>query len=103
MEDDLQESKSNLTSLISDSDLVVVTTYGKSVPKKCNLSPDGWFQVARICVHLHALCDVEGMYTQLTVHLSCLDGSSTYSLSYVQTICSYLRVSNHQVAYMYTL
>ena len=48
MEDDLQESKSNLTSLISDSDLVVITTYGKSVPKKCSLSPDGWFQVRYI-------------------------------------------------------
>ena len=31
---------------IADSDMVVVTpSYSKRVPKKCRLSPDGWFQV----------------------------------------------------------
>ncbi|XP_019849708.1 PREDICTED: carnitine O-palmitoyltransferase 1, muscle isoform-like isoform X1 [Amphimedon queenslandica] len=45
--DDLSRSKDHLRSMIADSDLVVVCpSYGKSVPKKCRLSPDGWFQMA---------------------------------------------------------
>ena len=45
LEEELDKSKSNLRQMISDSDMVVVKTYGKLVPKKCRLSPDGWFQV----------------------------------------------------------
>ena len=52
MQADLEESKANLTRLISDSDLVVMSTYGKAIPKKCKLSPDGWFQVhLLVCIH----------------------------------------------------
>ena len=45
LEKELAHSKDNLRQMISDSDLVVIQTYGKAVPKKCRLSPDGWFQV----------------------------------------------------------
>ena len=45
LEEDLEESKLHLRQMIADSDLVVIETYGKAVPKKCRLSPDGWFQV----------------------------------------------------------
>ena len=32
---------------MSDSDLYITSpAYGKDVPKKCRLSPDGWFQMA---------------------------------------------------------
>ena len=34
-------------SQIDDSDLIVMhPSYGKGFPKKCRLSPDGWFQMA---------------------------------------------------------
>jgi carnitine O-palmitoyltransferase 1 len=45
LEEDLEYSKAHLRQMIADSDLVVIQTYGKAVPKKCRLSPDGWFQV----------------------------------------------------------
>ena len=45
LEEDLEHSKNNLRQMIQDSDLVLIKTYGKAVPKKCRLSPDGWFQV----------------------------------------------------------
>ena len=45
LEDNLEQSKANLTHMISDSDLLVISTYGKKIPKQCKLSPDGWFQV----------------------------------------------------------
>ena len=32
---------------INDSDLVLGKSYGKAIPKKCQLSPDGWFQVSK--------------------------------------------------------
>ena len=36
-----------LVSQIYDSDLLVTTPgYGKAVPKRCRLSPDGWIQIA---------------------------------------------------------
>lgn len=45
-ENDLAESRTNLQNMIADSDLLSITpSYGKGVPKKCKLSPDGWFQV----------------------------------------------------------
>lgn len=45
LEGELEHSKNNLQQMIQDSDLVLTKTYGKAVPKKCRLSPDGWFQV----------------------------------------------------------
>ncbi len=43
---DLKEARENLEGMIADSDLLVATpSYGKRIPKKCHLSPDGWFQV----------------------------------------------------------
>lgn len=45
LEEELEHSKNNLRQMIQDSDLVLIKTYGKGVPKKCRLSPDGWFQV----------------------------------------------------------
>lgn len=45
LEEELEHSKNNLRQMIQDSDLVLIKTYGKAVPKKCRLSPDGWFQV----------------------------------------------------------
>jgi carnitine O-palmitoyltransferase 1 len=46
-EDELEISKDNLREMIADSDLVIaIPSYGKSVPKECKLSPDGWFQMA---------------------------------------------------------
>ena len=45
-QENLIESKQKLREMIADSDLLIITpSYGKRVPKKCNLSPDGWFQV----------------------------------------------------------
>ena len=46
VEEDIRAATSNLSSMIQDSDLLVKTMgYGKAVPKKLKLSPDGWFQV----------------------------------------------------------
>ncbi len=54
---DLKEARENLEGMIADSDLLSVTTsYGKRIPKKCRLSPDGWFQV-RIIFVSHNLYD----------------------------------------------
>ena len=52
-QENLTESKQILREMIADSDLLIVTpSYGKRIPKKCNLSPDGWFQV---CMDTHLL------------------------------------------------
>ncbi|KAL5517212.1 hypothetical protein EMCRGX_G002713 [Ephydatia muelleri] len=46
-EDDLAKAKKNIQDMIADSDLVAVTPgFGKSFPKKCKLSPDGFYQMA---------------------------------------------------------
>lgn len=50
-EKDLEESKEHLRQMIANSDLIVFQTYGKSIPKKCRLSPDGWFQMAMQLAH----------------------------------------------------
>ena len=43
---DLAAAKTNVVEMIKDSDLCAVTpSYSKGFPKKCRLSPDGWFQV----------------------------------------------------------
>ncbi len=45
---DLKEARENLGGMIADSDLLSVKpSYGKRIPKKCRLSPDGWFQVKK--------------------------------------------------------
>ncbi len=42
----MRDATSSLSAMIQDSDLRVCTMgYGKAVPKKFRLSPDGWFQV----------------------------------------------------------
>lgn len=44
--DDLAAAKANVVEMIEDSDLHIMTpSYSKGFPKKCKLSPDGWFQV----------------------------------------------------------
>ena len=49
-QDDLKEARENLEGMIADSDLLMITpSYGKRIPKKCRLSPDGWFQVRILC------------------------------------------------------
>ena len=46
MKEELAEATAHLGKMIQDSDMTVVTPpYGKCIPKKCKLSPDGWFQV----------------------------------------------------------
>lgn len=46
-EDDLKESKEHLQAMIDDSDLIILCpSYGKRFPKRCRLSPDGYFQMA---------------------------------------------------------
>ena len=53
LKQELADAAVHLDGMIRDSDLVVVTpSYGKRVPKKCKLSPDGWFQVREcgVCV-----------------------------------------------------
>ena len=47
--EELAAAKANNVDMIRDSDLVCVTpSYSKGFPKKCKLSPDGWFQVCII-------------------------------------------------------
>ena len=46
IKDHLSEAATHLTSMINNSDLVTVSSYGKSLPKKLKLSPDGWIQVS---------------------------------------------------------
>ncbi|XP_003384970.2 PREDICTED: carnitine O-palmitoyltransferase 1, liver isoform-like isoform X2 [Amphimedon queenslandica] len=47
LKDELAKAKENLRNMVSDSDLHIISpAYGKDVPKKCRLSPDGWFQMA---------------------------------------------------------
>ena len=29
-----------------DSDLCIMSSYGKGIPKRCHLSPDGWIQMS---------------------------------------------------------
>ena len=49
--EDLEAAKTNLTNMINDSDLWCVTpSYSKGFPKKCKLSPDGWFQVGVVLI-----------------------------------------------------
>lgn len=44
--DELSAAKASVAEMIKDSDLCVATpSYSKGFPKKCKLSPDGWFQV----------------------------------------------------------
>lgn len=45
-QEDLKEAKENMKTLIESSDLVVFKAdYGKGVPKKAKISPDGWIQM----------------------------------------------------------
>ncbi len=47
--DELSAAKASIVEMIKDSDLCVMTpSYSKGFPKKCKLSPDGWFQVGKI-------------------------------------------------------
>jgi hypothetical protein len=47
--DELSAAKASVVEMIKDSDLCVMTpSYSKGFPKKCKLSPDGWFQVGKI-------------------------------------------------------
>ena len=46
--EDLAAAKASVAEMIKDSDLCVVTpSYSKGFPKKCKVSPDGWFQVGK--------------------------------------------------------
>lgn len=46
IQSDLTEAAIHLSRMTQDSDLRVITpSYGKVIPKKYKLSPDGWFQV----------------------------------------------------------
>ena len=46
LKEDISDATTQLARMIQDSDLRVMTTkYGKAVPKRLRLSPDGWFQV----------------------------------------------------------
>ena len=46
--DDLAAAKASVAEMIKDSDLRIITpSYSKGFPKKCKLSPDGWFQVKK--------------------------------------------------------
>lgn len=46
IQEELAEAQSHLAQMIQDSDLRVISpSYGKAIPKKAKLSPDGWFQV----------------------------------------------------------
>lgn len=48
LKEEIQSATVNLACMIQDSDMVSFTApYGKAVPKKFRLSPDGWFQVRR--------------------------------------------------------
>ncbi len=48
VEEDVRDATSSLSAMIQDSDLLShLMGYGKAVPKKFKLSPDGWFQVQR--------------------------------------------------------
>lgn len=48
LREELNEATAHLANMIKDSDMIVTTpSYGKAFPKKCKLSPDGWFQVQR--------------------------------------------------------
>jgi carnitine O-palmitoyltransferase 1 len=69
LEEELEQSKANLFQMIADSDLIIMTTYGKEIPKKCKLSPDGWFQMALQLAHYRKYKEIVLTYESATTRL----------------------------------